>query len=53
MNRKLQHLNNHIFYNLLIGLIISIILFVSCSALQKQRGYDNYTKNTDWKIGKL
>lgn len=50
MNRKLQYLNNHTFYNLLIGLIISTILFVSCSTLQKQRGYENYQKNTNWKV---
>lgn len=53
MNRKPQYLNIHTLYNLLIGLIISTILFVSCSTLQKQRGYENYTKNTEWKIRKL
>ena len=52
MNRKLQYLNINTFYNLLIGLIISITLFVSCSTLQKQKGYENYIKNTDWKIRK-
>ena len=53
MNRKLQYLDKHSLTNLLIGFIISTILFVSCSTLQKQRGYENYTKNTEWKIRKL
>lgn len=53
MNRKLQYLDKHSLSNLLIGLIVSTILFISCSTLQKQRGYENYIKNTEWKLRKL
>jgi len=34
-------------------ILIALILLTSCSTLQKQKGYEGYTKNTNWKIEKL
>lgn len=51
--KRIKYLERNTMYNLLIGLIVSILLFNSCSTLQKQIGYENYTKNTDWKTRKL
>ena len=35
--------------NILFYTLISLLLFYSCSTLQKQKGYEDYTKNTYWK----
>ena len=34
-------------------LIVCLLLVTSCATLQKQKGYEKYEKNTEWKIRKL
>ena len=38
---------------LLIGTCILLMWLMACKSLQQQKGYENYSKNTNWKTNKL
>ena len=38
---------------LAIGIFTLLMWLTACATLQHQKGYENYPKNTDWKIRKL
>jgi ABC-type transporter Mla subunit MlaD len=52
-----QKANETIYMGFLIILLLSLVFLsfsmVSCKSLEKERGYENYKVNTDWKTRKL